>query len=69
MANSTQTSNLSAFNAGMSAFTKTLAVEHGKDNIRVNAIAPDMANTLQTPLESMMRERDPALAQSWIPLG
>ena len=28
-----------------------------------------MANTLQTPLESMMRERDPALVQSWIPLG
>ena len=58
-----------AFNAGVSAFTKTLAVEHGKDSIRVNAIAPDMANTLQTPLESMMRERDPALVQSWIPLG
>lgn len=58
-----------AFNAGVSAFTKTLAVEHGKDNIRVNAIAPDMANTLQTPLESMMRGRDPALVQSWIPLG
>ena len=58
-----------AFNAGVSAFTKTLAVEHGKDNIRVNAIAPDMADTLQTPLSSMMRERDPALVQSWIPLG
>lgn len=58
-----------AFNAGVSAFTKTLAVEHGKDGIRVNAIAPDMADTLQTPLKSMMRDRDPALVQSWIPLG
>lgn len=58
-----------AFNAGVSAFTKTLAVEHGKDNVRVNAIAPDMANTLQTPLESMMKKRDPALVQAWIPLG
>ncbi len=58
-----------AFNAGIVAFTRTLAVEHGKDNIRVNAIAPDMANTLQTPSEQMLRGRDPELIGSWIPLG
>ncbi len=58
-----------AFNAGIVAFTKTLAIEHGKDNIRVNAIAPDMANTLQTPADAMLRGRDPELIKSWVPLG
>lgn len=58
-----------AFNAAISAFTRTLAVEVGGDGVRVNAIAPDMADTLQTPAESMLRGRDPELVQSWIPLG
>ena len=59
----------SAFNAGVVAFTRSLAVEFGKHGVRVNAIAPDMANTLQTPAEMMLRDRDPALLQCWIPLG
>ena len=58
-----------AFNAGVSAFTKTLAVEVGHYGIRVNAIAPDMADTLQTPGDTMLRGRDPELIGSWIPLG
>ena len=59
----------SAFNAGVSAFTRSLAVEVGRDGIRVNCIAPDMADTLQTPGDSMLRGRDPQLIRSWIPLG
>ena len=59
----------SAFNAGVIAFTRSLAVEVAGRGIRVNAIAPDMANTLQTPVESMLRGRDPELVKSWIPLG
>lgn len=59
----------SAFNAGVSAFTTTLAVEHGADGIRVNCIAPDMADTMQTPAEAMLSGRDPELVGCWIPLG
>ena len=58
-----------AFNAGVIAFTRTLAVEVAKHGIRVNAIAPDMADTLQTPAEAMLRGRDPELIPCWIPVG
>ena len=59
----------SAFNAGVNQFTKSLSIELGREGVRVNAIAPDMADTLQTPAEAMLRGRDPDLIQSWIPLG
>lgn len=59
----------SAYKAGVSAFTKSLAVELGPSNIRVNAIAPDLTDTEQTPAEAMLEGRDPALARSWLPLG
>ena len=59
----------SAYNAAVEAFTRSLAVELGGDGVRVNAIAPDLADTPQTPAASMLRDRDPALLQSWVPLG
>ena len=59
----------SAYNAAVEAFTRSLAVELGGDGIRVNAIAPDLADTLQTPAETMLRGRDPGLLRSWVPLG
>jgi len=59
----------SAFNAGINAFTRSLAVELGRDGVRVNAIAPDLADTLQTPAAAMLRGRDPAMVRHWVPLG
>lgn len=59
----------SAFNAGVSAFTRSLAVELGPSGVRVNAIAPDLADTPQTPAASMLRGRDPELVRAWVPVG
>jgi 2-hydroxycyclohexanecarboxyl-CoA dehydrogenase len=59
----------SAFNAGVNAFTKSLAVELAREGVRVNGIAPDMADTLQTPAEMMLQGRDPAMIPHWVPLG
>lgn len=59
----------SAYNAGVSAFTKSLAVDVAQYGIRVNAIAPDLADTPQTPAAAMLRGRDPGMVRSWVPLG
>jgi len=59
----------SAYNAAVNAFTRSLAVELGRDGVRVNAIAPDLADTLQTPAASMLRGRDPEMIGHWVPLG
>jgi 2-hydroxycyclohexanecarboxyl-CoA dehydrogenase len=59
----------SAYNAGVMAFTRSLAVEVAEYGVRVNAIAPDLADTPQTPAELMLRGRDPQLIRTWIPIG
>lgn len=59
----------SAYNAAIIAFTKSLAVDVARKGVRVNVIAPDMANTPQTTYEAKLRGRDPELIGSWVPIG
>lgn len=59
----------SAYNAGVSAFTRSLAIEVARYGVRVNAIAPDLNDTEQTPAAAMLRGRDPGLVPHWVPLG
>jgi NAD(P)-dependent dehydrogenase (short-subunit alcohol dehydrogenase family) len=59
----------SAFKAGVSAFTRSLAVEVGQYGIRVNAIAPDLTDTSQTPRAAMLRGRPESSLRTWVPLG
>ncbi len=58
----------SAANAAVSAFTRCLALEMADHDIRVNCIAPDMAVTLQTPLDQMLGGRPIEHVDRWIPL-
>lgn len=59
----------SAYNAAVSAFTKSLAVDVARHGIRVNAIAPDLADSEQTPAALMIGNRDPERIGTWVPLG
>jgi 3-oxoacyl-[acyl-carrier protein] reductase len=58
----------SAFKAGLTGFTRSLAVGQAPHGIRVNAIAPETTNSAQVDLSGLpvsVREN----AKHWIPLG
>ena len=58
----------SAFKAGVVAFTRSLAVEVGGRGVRVNAIAPDVTETPQTPYHRWVPAEQQELVPSWVPL-
>jgi NAD(P)-dependent dehydrogenase (short-subunit alcohol dehydrogenase family) len=59
----------SAFKAGVVAFTRSLAVELGGSGVRINAIAPDVTETPQTPYDRWVSEEERELVPSWVPVG
>ena len=59
----------SAFKAAITGFTRSLAVEYARDRVRVNAIAPDVTETLQVPYSKWVGPDDEHLIPTWVPLG
>ena len=59
----------SAFKAGVTQFTKSLALELGNDGVRVNAIAPDLTETIQVPYARWVPEEQQHLIPRWVPVG
>ena len=59
----------SAFNAGISGFTRSLGVELGPHGIRVNAIAPETTDTFQVPIHDWIPDHYKDRVPYWTPLG
>ncbi len=59
----------SACKAAITGLTKSLAVEYGRAGIRVNAIAPDVTETLQVPYSKWVGPDEQHLIPAWVPIG
>jgi NAD(P)-dependent dehydrogenase (short-subunit alcohol dehydrogenase family) len=59
----------SAFNCGITGFTRSLALELGPQRIRVNAIAPETTETLQVPIHRWIAPAHRDRVPYWTPLG
>ena len=59
----------SAYKAAITGLTRSLAVEYGRHGIRVNAIAPDVTETLQVPYSRWVGPDDEHLIPAWVPIG
>jgi NAD(P)-dependent dehydrogenase (short-subunit alcohol dehydrogenase family) len=59
----------SAFKSAITGFTRSLGVEYARHGIRVNAIAPDVVETLQVPYSHWVPPDQEHLVPTWVPLG
>jgi NAD(P)-dependent dehydrogenase (short-subunit alcohol dehydrogenase family) len=58
-----------AFKAAVIHFTRSLAVQVGRDGVRVNAIGPDVTESLQVPYSRWLSAEDQAQWPQWVPVG
>jgi NAD(P)-dependent dehydrogenase (short-subunit alcohol dehydrogenase family) len=58
-----------AFKAGVIHFTRSLAVQVGRDGVRVNAIGPDVTESLQVPYSQWLSAEERAQWPQWVPVG
>jgi 3-oxoacyl-[acyl-carrier protein] reductase len=59
----------SAFKGGVTQFTKSFALEMAQYRIRVNAVAPDVTQSLQVPYDRWVPAEQRHLIPLWVPLG
>jgi NAD(P)-dependent dehydrogenase (short-subunit alcohol dehydrogenase family) len=55
--------------AALTAWSRSMALEHGADGIRFNCIAPDLIDTPQVPYDRLVPEEDRWRWRLWAPLG
>jgi meso-butanediol dehydrogenase/(S,S)-butanediol dehydrogenase/diacetyl reductase len=58
-----------AFKAAVIHFTRSLAVQVGRDGLRVNAIGPDVTESLQVPYSQWLSDEEQKQWPQWVPAG
>jgi NAD(P)-dependent dehydrogenase (short-subunit alcohol dehydrogenase family) len=58
-----------AFKAAVIHFTRSLAVQVGRDGVRVNAIGPDVTESLQVPYSQWLSAQEQQQWPQWVPVG
>jgi NAD(P)-dependent dehydrogenase (short-subunit alcohol dehydrogenase family) len=58
-----------AFKAAVIHFTRSLAVQAGRDGVRINAIGPDVTESLQVPYSQWLSADEQAQWPQWVPVG
>ncbi|BBA88177.1 SDR family NAD(P)-dependent oxidoreductase [Mycobacterium pseudoshottsii] len=58
-----------AFKAAVIHFTRSLAVQVGNHGVRINAIAPDVTESLQVPYSQWLSDAEQTQWPGWVPVG